>query len=263
MLVIEVLFMAHVSVSQALLPRVFMLLMCAFLVACDAVEPIAINDIIAQHTTARGGQSKLEGVNNVDVELNIVEPKFTLNGRYRATRDGYMRIDVYAGEQRVFTEVLGPDGGWQMFDDGKVASLSDEGTKALVRGIVGNLYAVHERAELGYAYRLIGLVDHGDASFYQVQEVAPDGFSRQLFFDTESFLILRDIETSALHPDIDATEQRQETRHTDFAQIDGIVFSNLSENYDLDSGERIQQTTVTKRTINVNIDPSIFLRPKL
>lgn len=242
--------------------RVFLGALTLMLMACDGgPRPVTLSELVEQHTIARGGARKLEAVKTIEVELEIVEPKFTLTGLYRATREGHMRIDVFAGDQRVFTEALGPDGGWQMFDDGKTVDLSEDGEKALIRGVTGNLYALHERIRLGYAVTLKGTEQQQGKTYYQLEEVALDGFSKQLFMDAETFLISHDMETSALHPDIDATKQRQETRHLDFAALDGIVFSNRQETYDRDTGERIQETTMIKRTINAEIDPEVFRRP--
>jgi hypothetical protein len=67
-----------------------------------------------------------------------------------------MRIDVFAGEDRVFTEALGPEGGWQMFGDGTIADLSEDGDAALRRGVIANLYGLHELPALGYTLNFLG-----------------------------------------------------------------------------------------------------------
>ena len=98
---------------------------------------MTLERLLDAHADARGGKAALENLQTMTVDLEIIEPDFTVTGHYRASRDGQMRIDVYAGDQRVFTEALGPDGGWQMFDDGEVADLSPDGDAALQRGIIG------------------------------------------------------------------------------------------------------------------------------
>jgi len=222
-----------------------------------------LDDLLARHTEARGGAAAIEGVHSVTVELEIVEPDFTVTGTYVATREGHMRIDIFADGNRVFTEALGPDGGWQMFGDGRVADLSEDGHRALVRGVAGNLFGLHERAALGYQLELFGEITHNGIAYYELEEVAPDGFSRRLYMDPVSYQVTRDLETSALHPDIDATKQRKETISMDFrASGPGEpVYSNRQETRDIDTGELMQTTTITGRTINGPIDASRFSRP--
>ncbi len=195
-------------------------------------NPPSLDELLARHTEARGGAAAIEGVRTIKVELEIVEPTFTVTGTYVATREGHMRIDVFADGNRVFTEALGPDGGWQMFGDGRVADLSEDGKKALVRGIAGNLFGLHERVALGYKLELFGDVTKGGNPYFELEETTPDGFAKRLYMDPVSYQISGEIRTSALHPDVDNTEQRQESRNMDFrADREGEpVYSNRQEN---------------------------------
>ncbi len=241
--------------------------LCAFLLfAASACAPtpaqeMTLDRLLEAHTDARGGKAALEKIQTLVVELEIVEPGFTLTGRYRASRDGQMRIDVFAGDQRVFTEALGPDGGWQMFGDGEVADLSPGGDDALRRGVIGNLYGLHELPALGYKLEFIGSSQRNNGSFWEIEKTAPDGFSEHLYFDKDTFLIASSINTSALHPDIDSTEVRQETFYSNYQETGGVQFSNASEKRNLDTGEVMQNTTVTGREVNAMLEPGQFERP--
>lgn len=70
------------------------------------------------------------------------------------------------------------------------------------------------------------------------------------------------IETSALHPDIDSTEVRQETFQSDYREAAGVMFSNFSEKKNLDTGDIMQTDIVKSRSVNTTIDPQIFKRPE-
>lgn len=246
------------------LPALLLLVVTACSPASDQTKLPSLDDLLAKHTEARGGAAAIEGVQSVRVELEIIEPDFTVTGSYVATREGHMRIDIFADGNRVFTEALGPDGGWQMFGDGRVADLSADGHSALVRGVAANLFGLHERAALGYSLELFGEVTHNDKAYYELEEVAPDGFSKRLYMDPSSYLITRDLETSALHPDIDATKERKETLSMDF-RASGVgepVYSNKQETRNIDTSELMQTATITGRTINGPVDASRFNRPK-
>ena len=233
-----------------------------FLAACSNVEPeMDLDRLLKLHTDARGGADAIENVSTLKVSLDIVEPAFTVSGEYVATREGYMRIDVFADGARVFTEALGPGGGWQMFGDGTVAGLTPEGEAALLRGLHGNLYGLHELPNLGFSLSLVGKTEFAGAQYWTVEQIAPDGFSQHVFIDPDTFLIAGDRRTTALHPDIDATQTNQELFHTDYQETAGVLFSERSETKNIDTGELMQSTTVTSRLVNEEVDSSIFSRP--
>ena len=238
-------------------------LIAAILSACSgADEAPTLEVLLDRHTQARGGAAAIQAVQRVVVELEITEPTFRVTGRYVATREGLMRIDIFADEQRVFSEALGPGGGWQMGGDGTVKDLSQEGEKALMRGIIGNLYGLHERQALGYRLELVGKTERHGHAVYEIRETAPDGFSKHLFIDAETYLITGDVRTSALHPDVDSTEQRQETRYMDHTPTAGVLFGMREEKRDLDTGALMQSTRVSVRAVNPVIDPDRFDRPE-
>ena len=173
-----------------------------------------------------------------------------------------MRIDIFADSQRVFTETLNGGSGWQMFGDGRIADLSPGGNEVLLRGIVGNLYGLHELPALGYELTLVGETERNGSVYWEIKKTAPDGFSEHLFLDKDTYLVMSDVETSALHPDVDSTETPQEAFYSDFRKEGGIVFSNRTEKRNLDTGEVMQTTQVTARTVNPDLSPSQFERPE-
>lgn len=235
------------------------LLLC-WSVAAQA-KPPALAGIIAQHTEARGGAEAIEAVEAIRVKLEIVEPTFTVTGEYVATRNGFMRIDIFAGGNRVFTEALGPEGGWQMFADGRIEGLSEDEKKALEHGIISNLYGLHERENFGYTLALADAIELDGKTYIGVVETAPDGFEKTLFLDPANYLIVRSMEVSALHPDIDPAKQQFVTVNSDFNTFDGRVFSDAEEKHDRNTGEIVQRSRVTERVINPTLDRQIFLKP--
>ena len=51
------------------------------------------------------------------MRMRIVEPKYTVDGEYRAARDGRMRIDVYMGGTRVYSEGYDGRRAWELQAD--------------------------------------------------------------------------------------------------------------------------------------------------
>ncbi len=240
----------------------FLLILSLFAIsACAQQSDMTIENLLDRNADARGGKAAIEAVNTVEIDLHIVEPKYNFTANYRATRDGFMRIDVFADGTRVFTESLGPNGGWQMFGDGDLDALTPEGESALERGVIGNLYGLHELPSLGYTLELIGAAERNGGQYWEVEKTAPDGFSEHLFFDKDTFLVVSSIETSALHPDIDLTEVRQETFNIEHRETAGVLFGSKTEKRNLETGDIMQTVTVTARRMNEQLDPSQFERP--
>ncbi|MHA7872271.1 MAG: hypothetical protein ACX939_07980, partial [Hyphococcus sp.] len=207
------------------------IVMLAALYACGrapsaAGDSMTLEQILQKHTDARGGASAIENVRSLDIALEITEPTFKVTGHYRATRDGWMRIDIYDNETRVFTEALGPDGGWQMFANGAVEDLSAEGALALRHGVFSNLYGLHELEDLDYRLAYVGPTTRHDRALWELTVTAPEGKTQHLFLGQDDFLAHSEVETSALHPDVDSTQVRQETFYTDYKSYAGVLFSN-------------------------------------
>lgn len=193
-----------------------------------------LRKLIAGNSAARGGKARLQRLRSMDATLRITEPGFTVIGRYRAERSGRMRIDVFAGGARVFSEGIDDQGAWAW--PGKEAApkpIGDAGRHALERGIVFNLVPLFDISRLGHRLSLVS----ADPPCIQIDFA--DDFATRLFLDPVSGHIVRRQDRRAYHPDQDSTEKRIEVRASDFREQDGVVSPWLSEDYDMDAGERI------------------------
>lgn len=230
------------------------------LAACETPDPLT--QVIEKNTEARGGADAIASVQTFQSRVQIVEPNFTLMGEYVATRDGKMRIDVFAGDQRVFTEAFDGESGWQMFGDGTVADMSELGEEALRHGIITNLYGLNEMAGLGLTVTYAGTEVIAGQSYDKIDLTFADGLTYHYYLDSETGMIIRHRVDVALHPDIDDTVQRFETVYSDFRMIGGVVYSFYDEKHDIDTGELSQTTQVEEIILNGEIDPTVFERPE-
>ena len=213
------------------------------------------------HVSAMGGESALESIEGIQIELDISEPSFTVTGRYIARRNGDVRVDIYDGGTRVFSEGLSNGIGWQMFGDGRVEPTSEAGTGALYRGGQRNVYGLHELEQRGHSV-LEGEPETIDGLTYLTLDIVmDDGFEERLYLDPESLLPVRSRSEYALHPDLDPEVDRHETRYSDFREIAGVMRSFLQETVDLRTGEIVQTVRITAIEINPDFEEGAFERP--
>src|SRR5262245_38266280 len=100
-----------------------------------ASEELSLNEILERHTNAIGGISALQKIHSLRIHLHISEPTFEIDGIYVADRAGFMRIDIMAGDKRVYTEGFDGKNGWTMGEDSVAKDESAKGTEALENGI--------------------------------------------------------------------------------------------------------------------------------
>lgn len=228
--------------------------------SAESQSSTELTSLLERHAVARGGVEALESVDSLALELEITEPAFIVQGRYLATRDGRVRVDIFADGQRVFSEALDTEGGWQ-WSVGKpddIRRLSRDGLAALERGRIGNLYALHELADLGYRLSYRGLESLDGRDHHVVETLDPAGFQREVYLDPETFQVTAKVEVSALHPDIDAESSRQVTRALSYRTVDGIVFIANSQKVEMETGKLLQSASVTSLEVNPEVPEDYF-----
>jgi hypothetical protein len=239
------------------------LLTAGLISACSPSQPEREGSTnIARYTEARGGEVAIEAQNSIRVRVQVTEPTFTVEGDYRATRDGLMRIDIYADGERVFTEALDGAGGWQMFGNGDVADLSEEGRRALETGIAGNLFGLHEFTGLGHMVRDGEILTIDGMDYPTIDIIYEGGREERLYLDPETWLAVRQRSEYALHPDVDPEQEIFETRYSDFRDVNGVMRAFHTERINLRTGEVAQETQILSIEINPDLDPAQFQRPE-
>ena len=180
---------------------------------------------------------------------------------YVATRDGLMRVDITADGERIFTEALGPEGGWQWTPEDGVTPTSEDGTAALRRGIEwpGRFRTLADMAEDGGQVELVGREERDGQGYWQVRATLPDGASKDYFIGVDNDLVVFEQSRQPMHVDIDPTPVLIETRHDLYAPVDGVLRPRLSLQVNADSGEEMGRTVVRRVEHNVSPPDSAFL----
>ena len=229
----------------------------------------ALEDLIAKHTLARGGADAIESAHTVAIRLRIVEPKFTVEGLYQASRDGRMRIEVFADGKRVFSEGYDGRRGWQLVAGAEHATDSGPpGEAALRRGLElpTNLRGLHEMRQRGHRVALVSRELIGGVNFHVLElrlqdGFTPEGFTTFVYLNPVTYMIERQRVFRALHPAVDPSQKWIEQRYDDFRKVDRRMVSFKSSQVDAQTGQILQTTTILEVQTNLPLTDRMFTRP--
>jgi hypothetical protein len=245
-----------------------MKVLCLFMMICLALISAAsaedtLESVLSLNTAAMGGKEAIEKVKSVEIKLTIEEPEFTVDAVYVADRKIRMRIDVFSGDKRVFTEAFDGQNAWQMGEDGIAKDASTQGREALRAGIFmpGKFFGLHELSEHGHRLLYEGRQEIDNISYHVLKLTLDRGKETFLYIHPESGLVERKRDIKALHPDVDPTIKQIESIESDFRKIAGTVRSFKATDKDLKTGKIIQTTTVKEIKINPDLSDSLFRKP--
>ena len=242
------------------------LIVCALAVAgCTAErKEDLLAKVVAENTRARGGAAAREAARAVEMRMRIVERGFALDAVYRATRDGRMRIDVSAAGKRVYSEGYDGRRGWQWPQGAAHASdATAAGEAALLHGLEypTNLHGLNEMPARGHRLALAGREVLDGTDYHVLELTLKDGFVTYLYVNPATYLIDRQRDVRALHPDTDPSTKWLEQRFGDYRSVDGRMLSFKGEQVDLRANEVRQTTTVVDVKTNPTLGPDAFVRP--
>lgn len=228
-----------------------------------AADQSSLQQILDRHTEAVGGPGALASIHSLKISLNIVEPTFQVDAVYVADRSMLMRIDVFAGGKRVYSEGYDGKTAWEMGEDsGSVKEESPQGMTALMNGILSpdRFYSLQDLSDRGYKVEDKGRELLQGVS-YHVIELTLNSAVTRLYIHPETWLIERTRETKAVHPDVDPKLQTTETVYSDFRRVDGVLRPFKGVRTDLDTGKLVQTETISKVETNPDIAASFFVKP--
>ncbi len=216
-------------------------------------EENTVDTILERHVAAMGGEAAVQGLTSLRFQLLIEELTFTVRGDYRATAEGLMRIDVYDGDARVFSEGIDARGAWQQGGEGaEIEAVSPSGLQALQRGIDQNLFGLYDLESRGHRAANLGREEHEGVRYHRLRVTLADGFERDYLLHPRTWMIDYVRETSALHPDIDPTARPVESFNLEFFEVCGLARAQTTHTIDMASRERIQRTTITGAECNLS-----------
>jgi hypothetical protein len=224
-----------------------------------------LNNIILKNTAAIGGTAAVKAIHNLRMKLHIVENRLDLGGVYVADDLERMRIDIYAGDQRLYTEGYDGKRAWSLSKrETKGAFQGEHATAALRHGVElpGKIFWLYQLREKGAKISLEGTHVIDGTKFFVLRVVLRDGFVVHLYVSSESFLIERMRDKRALHPNIDQDTAYLESVYNDFKKTDGVVRAFKDKQIDMRSGIVLSTTDIESVRVNISLDPDLYACPK-
>jgi hypothetical protein len=243
--------------------RVAALVLCTLLAASPSALAKAdrSDEIIGEVTRSAGGLRSAQAISALVYRLHIKEATLEVDANYFVDRRGRMRIDVYSGDKRVFTECHDGTKGWQMDDAGVAKETSASGRAALWHGTQypGQILDLSELRARGHQIAFAGTETIDGVAFEVLQLTLSDGFRTFQYIDPATHRIARARDVRAPHPDVDPKKITIETTYSDWRAVDGVVRPFVSVQTDLATGKWLQTATVQSIRTLPALPDSLFV----
>jgi hypothetical protein len=226
---------------------------------------LPLNNIIMKNTDAVGGTAAVEAIHNLRMKLHIVENRLNAKAVYVADDLERMRIGIYAGDQRIYTEGYDGKQAWRL-SKGETRGESEgrDATAALRHGVElpGKIFWLYQLREKGAKISLERTHVIEGTRFFVLRVTMRDGFVVHLYLNSKSYLIERMRDKRALHPDIGPDTISLGSLYSDFKKTDGVVRAFKDQQVNLRSGAVLSTTDVESVQVNILLDPDLFACPK-
>jgi hypothetical protein len=220
----------------------------------------ALDRLLACHDRAAGGAA-LRAVDRIEYELAIEEQGQTLQGRYRAVREGIagrMRIDVFEGDTRVYSEWWDGRRAWQLPQDAEAPVESRaRGSEALRHGLEqpGHFWTLADMPRNGHAVTLDGQDSIAGTIYHVVKLTLADGFTNWYWLSPATCRIERSRSFRAFHPDQDSTRKWVEVVYDDFRTVGGVTRPFRERTLDVTTGHVVASGRILALRHDPPFDP--------
>ena len=230
--------------------------------ALDAYA-VDLDTILERNHEAHGGEAYAR-IESIRVELLISESTLEVRGTYLASREGLMRMDIYAGPNRVYAEGIGPECAWSWslnpLSGEQGGCVEDAKADALRHGIElpGLFYTLKDVRDRGADIELIGSVGTASGPEWQLRLALEDGFTQDYFIDQETYQVTRTRDFRAFQPEVDPTEVLIETRFESPVRVERVLRFERQVNVNVNTGEELGTTTVIGLEFNPEVSAGAF-----
>jgi tetratricopeptide (TPR) repeat protein len=229
-------------------------------VGARAHENLSVEQIVARHIQAIGGQDKIDAIHSVVYRLTYREGDFVMPHGYMAKMRPYYK--TLADPKNLKVDVNeGFDGStWEYYSDPGVVLRTVGAAAAAGRHGTELVDTLADARMLGARIELAGEESFAGKPVYKLHITLADGFEKELFVDKQSFLIGGDRRAAPIHAFGEAV--KSETRYSDYRAVNGVLFHFAEQEVEIASGKELNSVTLQSITANEKFDVSYFSPPQ-
>jgi len=245
--------------AKLFIPGLLALLM-SFGVASTGQEKLSVEQIIEHHIQALGGQQKIDTIHAIVYHLTYREGTFVMPHGYMAKMRPYyktlgdpknLKVDVNEGY----------DGSaWEYYSDPGVVLRTVGAAAAATRHGTELIDSLADAKALGAHVELAGAEAFAGRPAYKLHVTLADGFEKDLFVDSQSFLIAGDRRAAPVHAFGAAV--RSENRFGDYRAVNGVLFPFTVQEVEIATDKELNSVTFQSITVNEKFEASYFGPPQ-
>jgi hypothetical protein len=208
--------------------------------------------IVGQYIKAQGGSKALTSIRTLTIEGMLTNEADTEQGTYTLVTKFPNRYysELIVRSQSII-EAYNGKSAWHRNEAGEIASLL--GPEAVQLEAAGQYYCTHllnaRKSKIGMGF--VGHTSVRGRDALQIEVTTPSGVKRELFFDPQSHLIVKEAATMG---GID-----QEILYDDYRNVEGI---KLPYKLELHRGKDVYNIVVTRAVVNGAVGERVFDFPK-
>ena len=225
-----------------------------------AQPAISVDELVARHIHALGGQAKLDAVQSVITRGEYREGSFSIPGAFMARMRPYYKT-ICDPREKLGDVCEGYDGSaWEWYQDPGVVLRTVGPAAAAARHGTDLFDSLVDHKSQGTKIELVGSEFFAGKPAYHLHLTLADGFEKHLFVDRESSLIVGDRRAAPIHAFGEPV--RSENRIGDYRPVNGVLFSFLVVEVEISTGKELNRFTTQAIEVNTKLDSSFFAPPQ-
>ena len=230
------------------------------LLALGQNAPPSVDEIVTRHVLALGGREKIDAIHSVVQHLEYREGSFVIPDAFIARMRPYYKT-IGDPKDRTIDINEGYDGSaWEYYADPGVVIRTVGAAAAAARHGTELIDSLVDYKRRGTQIEMLGSELFADRPAYKLRVTLADGFTKDLFIDQKSFLIVGDRRSAPIHAFGEAVAS--ENRIGDYRPVNGILFPYSIREVEIATGKELNSNAVQSMEVNRDFDPTFFAPPQ-
>ncbi len=221
---------------------------------------LSLDEILARHVQAVGGRDKIDAIHSVIQHLEYREGSFVIPDAFLARMRPYYKTIGDPKDLKVDVNEGYDGSAWEYYGDPGVVIRTVGAAAAAARHGIEIIDSLVDAKLMGTRVELSGTEQFAGKSAYKLHVTLADGFEKDLFLDSETFLIVGDRRSAKIHAFGEPV--LSENRIGDYRAVSGVLFPFRITEIEIATGRELNSNVVQSIEINKPLDPSFFGPPQ-